>query len=433
MADGIATGRFVYGRSYRERRDAVELDPAELLLTDELFETSRMNGFFGVIRDAMPDHWGRLVIERQRAEPPNEFDYLLHGADDRAGALGFGVEPEPPQPRSTFASPRQLGDLQRQAAALLAGDGSGQASMEHMLLLGTSMGGARPKVVVEDAGALWLAKLSRPDDRWNQPRVEAGMLALARACGIDTPTGHIRTVGDRDALLVRRFDRERAEAGYRRARMASALTLLRCDEGVTECSHLPRGGGLMTTTSGSWADALRDIWQMLDFAAPSMSSVPDFMIRRAGAAHVPLHKPGRLRILPQKKTRPPRPGRLTNQRSRLCCPTTHHANLWYAVCFTPLPTVTTPGPCSHRRLPPARLDVPRPASAQRLAHPDPRRHRDHARKEEKRHRPRLAGCLRPPAAYQHPRGHRRHRFGRPRRTPDGVPSAFWDLPSRSRA
>lgn len=103
-----------------------------------------------------------------------------------------------------------------------------------MLLLGTSMGGARPKVVVEDAGALWLAKLSRPDDRWNQPRVEAGMLALARACGINAATGHIRTVGDRDALLVRRFDRERADAGYRRARMASALTLLRCDEGVTE-------------------------------------------------------------------------------------------------------------------------------------------------------------------------------------------------------
>lgn len=234
VTDGLATGHFVYGRSYRERRDAVELDPAELLLVDELFETSRMNGFFGVIRDAMPDHWGRLVIERQRAETPDEFDYLLHGADDRAGALGFGVQPEPPQPRSTFASPRQLGDLQRQAEALLAGDGSGQASMEHMLLLGTSMGGARPKVVVEDAGALWLAKLSRPDDRWNQPRVEAGMLALARACGINAATGHIRTVGDRDALLVRRFDRERADAGYRRARMASALTLLRCDEGVTE-------------------------------------------------------------------------------------------------------------------------------------------------------------------------------------------------------
>ena len=235
--DGVATGRFVYRRRYRERPDAVELDPAELLLTDGVFETTRMDGFFGVIRDAMPDHWGRLVIERRSLGPLEEFDYLLQGQDDRAGALGFGFDPTPPAPPAagrSFATPRQLGDLQRQAEAVLAGDAGSHASAEHLLLLGTSMGGARPKVVVEDGGALWLAKLPRPDDRWNQPRVEAGMLALARACGISAATERIHAVGESDALLVRRFDRERGEDGYRRARMASALTLLRCDEGITE-------------------------------------------------------------------------------------------------------------------------------------------------------------------------------------------------------
>ena len=235
--DGVATGRFVYRRRYRERPDAVELDPAELLLTDGVFETTRMDGFFGAIRDAMPDHWGRLVIERRSLGPLEEFDYLLQGQDDRAGALGFGFDPTPPAPPAagrSFATPRQLGDLQRQAEAVLAGDAGSHTSAEHLLLLGTSMGGARPKVVVEDGGALWLAKLPRPDDRWNQPRVEAGVLALAHACGISAATGRIHAVGENDALLVRRFDRERAEDGYRRARMASALTLLRCDEGVTE-------------------------------------------------------------------------------------------------------------------------------------------------------------------------------------------------------
>ena len=99
------------------------------------------------------------------------------------------------------------------------------------------MGGARPKAVVEDDGALWLAKFSRSDDRWNQPRVEAGMLALAAECGVNAAQGRLRSVGDKDVLLVRRFDRERAEHGYRRARMVSALTLLRADESVTARSQ----------------------------------------------------------------------------------------------------------------------------------------------------------------------------------------------------
>jgi serine/threonine-protein kinase HipA len=37
-------------------------------------------------------------------------------------------------------------------------------------------------------------------------------------------------IGDRDVLLVERFDREKTEAGYRRARMVSALTLLKADD-----------------------------------------------------------------------------------------------------------------------------------------------------------------------------------------------------------
>ena len=237
--DGLATGRFVYRRSYRERPDAVEIDPAELRLADGTFETARMDGLFGAIRDAMPDQWGRLVIERRSPEPLEEFDYLLRGLDDRAGALGFGLELEPSVPGRSFSLPSQLADLQRQADALLAGDpvdADVPTTLEHLLLLGTSMGGARPKAVVEDGDALWLAKFSRPDDRWNQPRVEAGMLALARACGIGAATGRICTVGERDTLLVRRFDREHTAGGYRRARMASALTLLRCDDGVTERS-----------------------------------------------------------------------------------------------------------------------------------------------------------------------------------------------------
>src|SRR5216683_7818871 len=56
------------------------------------------------------------------------------------------------------------------------------------------------------------------------------MLVLARACDVATAESKIVSIGGRDVLLVKRFDREKTEAGYRRARMVSALTLLRTED-----------------------------------------------------------------------------------------------------------------------------------------------------------------------------------------------------------
>ena len=82
----------------------MELDPVELKLGQSSYETARMGGFFGAILDAMPDFWGRRVIERNRgATHLSEFDYLLHGPDDRAGALGFGLNVSPPASRRDFS------------------------------------------------------------------------------------------------------------------------------------------------------------------------------------------------------------------------------------------------------------------------------------------------------------------------------------------
>ena len=233
-------GEFVYGRSYRARDDAVELDPVELRLSGQVYETARMDGFFGAIRDSMPDFWGRRVIERNAGLAElSEFDYLMQGPDDRAGALGFGLGVEPPGPRRLFNRTLDLAALQRGADAIdddREGAGPAGDRVEELLLLGTSMGGARPKAVVEDAGGLWIAKFGRNDDRWNYPRVEHGMLALARASGLNVAESRIETVGGRDVLLVRRFDRDRTDAGYRRHRMVSALTLLRAGDSPGERS-----------------------------------------------------------------------------------------------------------------------------------------------------------------------------------------------------
>ena len=232
---GAAIGRFVYGRSYRERPDAVELDPVELRLAPRTYETTAMNGVFGALRDAGPDYWGRRVIERHvgRAQL-GELDYLLHSPDDRAGALGFGLGPQPPAPRRNFNQTLDLEKLQSIADALVneeeVAPDAVAGQVEELLLIGTSMGGARPKAVVEDREGLWIAKFNRTDDKWNHARVEHSMLVLARQCGLTTSESKVVTIAGRDALLVKRFDREKTDAGYLRARMVSGLTLLRAED-----------------------------------------------------------------------------------------------------------------------------------------------------------------------------------------------------------
>ena len=114
--DGEPIGTFVYGKKYLSRGNAVGFDPIELRLSDKPYQTARMNGFFGAIRDAMPDFWGRRVIERNAGKAGmDEFDYLMHGPDDRAGALGFGLNKEPPAPRREFSRTLDLEALQKMA------------------------------------------------------------------------------------------------------------------------------------------------------------------------------------------------------------------------------------------------------------------------------------------------------------------------------
>lgn len=228
-------GEFIYGRSYRERSDAVEFDPVELTLSDVVLKTTRLDGFFGAIRDAMPDDWGRRILERRagRVGIP-EFDYLEYGADDRVGALGFGTAVAPPPINNNVNTTSQLVQLQQLADQLDYGSAQihdpSQLTLQELLLLNTSIGGARPKTQLLHDDELWIAKFSRLDDRWNNPKVEHGLLRLARNCGLTVADSCIEDVGGRDVLLVRRFDRERTATTFFRHRMVSALTILKADE-----------------------------------------------------------------------------------------------------------------------------------------------------------------------------------------------------------
>lgn len=273
---GTAVGEFVYGKRYLERPDAVEFDPVELKLGPTQYETARMGGFFGAIRDSMPDFWGRRVIERHmRKGKLEEFDYLLHGPDDRAGALGFGRNQDPPAPRRQFSRTLDLESLQKIAEAII-NDQADQienkadaGQVQELLLEGTSMGGARPKAVVEDDDGLWIAKFSSPTDRWNYPRVEHAFLNLARTSGLHVADSKIATVAGKDILLVRRFDRDRDERGYRRHRMVSALTLLKSDDSPTSSenwSYLLLADEIRRTSADPKTD-LRELFARMCFNA----------------------------------------------------------------------------------------------------------------------------------------------------------------------
>jgi serine/threonine-protein kinase HipA len=236
----VERGSFVYGKSYMARPNAVEFDPRELKLSTTVFHATRLGGMFGALRDAAPDAWGRRLIERHVGSAAlKELDYLLKSPDDRAGALGFGLNQEPPSPVWKFNKTVDLASLIDIANEIVSQDADPDAKpidqddleqIERLVMAGTSMGGARPKATVEYNDALWLAKFPLVGDKWNNPRVEHATMTLARQCGIDVAETDIVKVGDRDVLLSKRFDREKAEGGYHRRRMVSGLTVLNADE-----------------------------------------------------------------------------------------------------------------------------------------------------------------------------------------------------------
>ena len=199
------------------------------------FKPPNSHEFHAAAHNASPDYWGRRVIERHLGqEPLSARHYLLHSPDDRAGARGFRLNPAPPAPRLVFTQTLELARLQRIADPILADEavvaGGDTKQVENLLLIGTSMGGARPKAIVEDDDGLWIAKFNRSDDRSDSARVEHAMLMLARACGLDVAESRVVEVGGRSVLLVKPFDRQRVEGGYWRARMVRALTLLRAED-----------------------------------------------------------------------------------------------------------------------------------------------------------------------------------------------------------
>jgi serine/threonine-protein kinase HipA len=237
LPDGTLIGRFRYGDRYLKRKEAVSLDPFQLPLDTRVYEFTRLKGIPGAVRDASPDAWGRRVIEyklQRGAGDLQEIDYLLHGPQDGAGYLSFGLKVEPPAPKRAYNRTHQLPELIAATQAIEEGRPVAAQLLEQMDP-GTSMGGARPKATIEDSQCLWLGKFPSSDDRSNLQRIEYATLDLARRCGLNVTQARLQAVGRDDVLMLQRFDREYTDNGYLRFGLVSGLTVLGCGD-----SHLDR-------------------------------------------------------------------------------------------------------------------------------------------------------------------------------------------------
>lgn len=235
VASGTYTGTFQYGKRYLKRENTLPLDKFHLPLTERPLRFTKLKGVPGAVRDASPDTWGRRVIQAKLQRPEGdvqEMEYLLNGPDDGAGNLSFGQTPEPAKQTRPFNRTHQLAALV-EAAQNLEDDGWLPHEVLEQLDPGTSMGGARPKVTVEDDNKIWLAKLPERGDRQNLQRIEYATLELARAAGLNVCNTRMETVGAREALLLQRFDREwSSEHGtYLRHGLLSGLTVLDAEDG----------------------------------------------------------------------------------------------------------------------------------------------------------------------------------------------------------
>ncbi len=228
---------FNYGQSYLERAEAVPLYEPELPLRAGRIEPTGGLSIASAIRDAGPDAWGQRVILARHTGGRldatadtgslDQLTYLLESGSDRIGALDFQLSASEYVPRMETAS---LEVLQNAAAALERGEILPEPIAD-ALLRGTSIGGARSKVLLreetESGLSSLIAKLSSTTDTYPVVKAEAVAMDLARRAGISAAATRVIRCAHRDVLLVERFDR-RAD-GSRRM-LVSALTLFGLDE-----------------------------------------------------------------------------------------------------------------------------------------------------------------------------------------------------------
>lgn len=230
-------------------------DYGSLFLGDDLNNypgqqyTAPDKDIFGCFSDALPDRWGRTLINRREQIMAMEekrpvrrlssFDYLI-GIEDfsRMGAFRFkeSVNGDYINASEIMRIP-PLTDIRELIAASSEIEKSEDENrlpemrwIAQLVQPGSSLGGARPKAsVIDENKILYIAKFPSRKDDYDVGLWEHFSHLLAKKAGVNAADTRVISTSDKyHALLSRRFDRR--EDG-KRIHFASAMTLLGLNDG----------------------------------------------------------------------------------------------------------------------------------------------------------------------------------------------------------
>ena len=262
---------FNYGKSYLQRDNAIAIYDAELPLRQG--QLPLLPGLFipGCLRDAAPDAWGRRVILNKKfgSKAPgidpatlNELSYFIESGSDRIGALDFQLSPTQYEPR--YASGAHIEEL-IEATELVERGIPLTAELAQALQHGTSIGGARPKALIESDSKKFIAKFSTSTDIYSVVKVEYIAMRLAGLAGLDVAPVSLERASGKDVLLVERFDRKVTVNGWQRKSIVSALTLLSLDEMMARYASYETLAELVRTKFRNAQKTLRELFSRIVF------------------------------------------------------------------------------------------------------------------------------------------------------------------------
>ncbi len=148
-------------------------------------------GMPGCIRDAAPDAWGcRVLINKKLglkgvdadSAQLDELTYLLESGSDRIGALDFQQSATEYAARTTVKV--TLDELLQSAERVEKGIPLTD-ELDEALHHGSSVGGARPKALIEVGDTKYIAKFSSSADLYSVLKAEFIAMRLASIAGLD--------------------------------------------------------------------------------------------------------------------------------------------------------------------------------------------------------------------------------------------------------
>jgi len=226
---------------------------------------------YGCIRDAAPDAWGRRVIINKKlglkgvgtdTADLSELAYLLESGSDRIGALDFQHS------RSEYIL-RSVNNVRLEELLLSAERVEKGISLtpelDQALFHGSSIGGARPKALIEDQGLKYVAKFSSSDDLYSVVKSEFIAMRLAALADLNVAPVKMVRAANKDVLLIERFDRLYNGEDWTRKCMVSALTLFGLDDMMARYASYESFAEIIRHRFSNPKDTLKELFSRLVF------------------------------------------------------------------------------------------------------------------------------------------------------------------------